>query len=541
MEQFTKFIIAEKSETVDAERSVVGWGSKPLPDRDGELIEASAWDLDNFRKTPVLCLSHDLAKPPIGKILWIKADPNGLKFKAQFAGTERGKEVYQLYKEGMMNAFSVGFRPKKDGFVDNPLDEKYKGMNLKRVFKAVELFEVSCVTVPALPSAVAEYVKSGKIQDAELKGELEEIMEKAVVEESKVEEVKAEPIAGVIVEEKKEELPKEEIAEKKEEKVGIVELDAKALQPLLDMLEVMKSKMTEMEGKLKKEEESKEEVIEEDTKTLDFITKQPSVYDVLSALGNTFQNKETALPTIAGDAVSPVTERPYVYVVDLYPTTYPDGFAVFRLSTYGATPSKTFRQGYVYDAITKKATVIDEAIAVEEAWVEKKYTPERLAEIDEEMEEKGIEDEDDLETKKGRVLSAANRKLMEDCVGQMTDCMDQMTECSDSIQGLLDTTADTSEEGKSVDEEDNIEIDDLEDKGIDTHIEDDHIEGDEIQLDEEVKTVSEDKDDEDLDIDEKELSDIIARTVGSATKELNSMVKGKAVEEANRLMGKATL
>ena len=83
---FTKYILAEKSEIVDtdSEKSVVGWGSKPQPDRDGELIEASAWDLDNYRKNPVLCLSHDLTKPPIGKILWVKADPNGLKFKKIF-------------------------------------------------------------------------------------------------------------------------------------------------------------------------------------------------------------------------------------------------------------------------------------------------------------------------------------------------------------------------------------------------------------------------------------------------------------------------
>uniref|UniRef100_A0A6M3M160 Putative prohead protease n=1 Tax=viral metagenome TaxID=1070528 RepID=A0A6M3M160_9ZZZZ len=176
-----KFAVCEKMESDDSEMTIVGWGSKPTIDRDKELIETSAWQLDNYRKNPVLLLCHNYSAPPVGKCLWIKAVPNqGLRFKAQFAKTERGKECYELYSSGVMSAFSVGFKPRPNGVIDHPTDAKYKGC--KRVFTDVELMEVSCVPVPAHSDALIEHVKSGKIVTKQLKEELEAIVE--IIEKS---------------------------------------------------------------------------------------------------------------------------------------------------------------------------------------------------------------------------------------------------------------------------------------------------------------------------------------------------------------------
>lgn len=175
------------SESIDGEQSIVGWGSRPTIDRDKELIESSAWKLDNYRKNPVLLLCHKYDVPPVGKVLWVKSDQNGLKFKAKFANTERGKECYELYKDGIMNAFSVGFKPRPGGVMDNPTDVKYKGC--KRVFTDVELMEISCVPVPANSDALIDHVKSGKIHTKQLQDELEfvlEITEKGVIEKIEV-------------------------------------------------------------------------------------------------------------------------------------------------------------------------------------------------------------------------------------------------------------------------------------------------------------------------------------------------------------------
>jgi HK97 family phage prohead protease len=194
---------AVSTESFDNEQSIIGWGSKPTMDRDKELILPNAWKLDNYQKNPVLLLSHKYDVPPVGKVLWIKADANGLKFKAKFASTERGKELYQLYKEGIMNAFSVGFTPNKNGYVDNPTEKEYQGTGLKRVYKDVELLEISCVAIPANSGALVEYVKSGKIKTKQLQEELEHVIEIEGLTTKEVEDViskDADPIEKEIVE-----------------------------------------------------------------------------------------------------------------------------------------------------------------------------------------------------------------------------------------------------------------------------------------------------------------------------------------------------
>ena len=175
-----KFAVCEKMESDDETGTIVGWGSRPTIDRDKELIEHTAWQLDNYRKNPVLLLCHNYSAPPVGKCLWVKSSPNGLRFKAQFAKTERGKECYELYRDGVMSAFSVGFKPRPNGVIDHPTDVKYKGC--KRVFTDVELMEISCVPVPAHSDALIEHVKSGKIVTKQLKEELEAIVE--IIEKS---------------------------------------------------------------------------------------------------------------------------------------------------------------------------------------------------------------------------------------------------------------------------------------------------------------------------------------------------------------------
>jgi HK97 family phage prohead protease len=186
-----KFIVATKSEENENERSIVGWASKPTIDRDKELILANAWQLDNFRKNPVVMLAHDYHSLPIGKCLWIKSTDLGLKFKCKFANTERGKEVYGLYEQGFLNCFSVGFKARPGGVIDNPPDIKYKGV--KRLFTDVELMEISCVPIPANQdslvdqSSFVKYIKEGHIMTKGLKDELEAIIEIIEKDDDKLE------------------------------------------------------------------------------------------------------------------------------------------------------------------------------------------------------------------------------------------------------------------------------------------------------------------------------------------------------------------
>lgn len=171
----------EKGSFNDEERSFVAWASKPVLDRDGEIIASNAWDIENYEKNKVILWAHNYSMPPVGKALWVKLQNNGVKFKPQFAPTDMGKELYMLYKEGFLNSFSVGFDPKdfeEDGRTVRVLDfwtgEKYD--KPVKTFTEAELLEISCVPVPACPDALVERAKEGKIKT---KGLVKAILEMA--------------------------------------------------------------------------------------------------------------------------------------------------------------------------------------------------------------------------------------------------------------------------------------------------------------------------------------------------------------------------
>lgn len=157
MDKILKDIIdieADPTRFNDEQMTLVAWASKEVKDRDGEIIKASGWELDNFRNNSVLMAFHDYNAFPVGRVQWIKKypeeNPIGLKFKAQFADTEVGREAYQLYKGGYMNCFSVGFRPIEKPYYDKTLEA--------RVFPKNELLEISIVPIPALPDAKVESI-----------------------------------------------------------------------------------------------------------------------------------------------------------------------------------------------------------------------------------------------------------------------------------------------------------------------------------------------------------------------------------------------
>jgi HK97 family phage prohead protease len=174
------FAVAEKKEINTEERSVVAWASRPVMDRDKEVIAHDAWDLANFNKNPVLLVSHDYSRPPVGKVLWTKMTPEGLKFKAQFAKTQTGEELWQLYSEGVMQAFSVGFIAKKS--VEVPYEERAADEPW-RTFVDVELLEISCVSVPSCPEAVVIMNSKGLIKTKDVSDAILEVLRvKAEVE-----------------------------------------------------------------------------------------------------------------------------------------------------------------------------------------------------------------------------------------------------------------------------------------------------------------------------------------------------------------------
>lgn len=123
-------------------------------DRQGNLIESAGWDLANFRANPVIPWAHDYGAPPVAKALEVKAEEGRLVFQAQFPTAEEypfADTIYKLYRGGYLRAFSVGFAPIQSEVVTSQVNGRT--LTGTRYLKQ-ELYEISCVTLPANPQAL---------------------------------------------------------------------------------------------------------------------------------------------------------------------------------------------------------------------------------------------------------------------------------------------------------------------------------------------------------------------------------------------------
>lgn len=156
------------TEINEEDRSFMAVASDNSTDRHGESIEQEGWDLENFIKNPVVPWGHDYYNPPVAKAIEVGLKDGKLMFKPKFATVEELSSdpqnpsdwakfvdtIYQMYKGGYLRAFSVGFIPTEmDG----------------DTFKKQELLEISAVTVPSNPNALALAYKEGVIDEAQRK------------------------------------------------------------------------------------------------------------------------------------------------------------------------------------------------------------------------------------------------------------------------------------------------------------------------------------------------------------------------------------
>ena len=136
----------------DGSVHICGMASTHDEDRANDVIMAEAWTkggLRNFEKNPIILFNHDYNKP-IGRATGLKVTDNGLELKAKISKSAPDS-VAQLVKEGILGAFSVGFRVK---------DADYLAETDGLKIKDAELFEVSVVSVPCNQAATFSLAKS---------------------------------------------------------------------------------------------------------------------------------------------------------------------------------------------------------------------------------------------------------------------------------------------------------------------------------------------------------------------------------------------
>jgi len=152
MEKVFNLTSTFKSHTEDDGSIMIrGMASTADFDRAGDSISADAWTkggLQNFEKNPIILFNHDYNRP-IGRATGLKSTENGLELTAKIS--KSAGDVAELVKDGVLGAFSVGFRVKDADYL-----EETDGLRIKDA----ELFEVSVVSVPCNQSATFSLAKS---------------------------------------------------------------------------------------------------------------------------------------------------------------------------------------------------------------------------------------------------------------------------------------------------------------------------------------------------------------------------------------------
>jgi HK97 family phage prohead protease len=138
----------------DGRRTFKGWATTPAIDRVGDTINPLGV---RFKNPVALCHQHR-HDSPIGTAIFGTPTKRGIEFDAeipevdeQYASLrDRCDTAWGELKYGLVRAVSVGFRAIKYAFKDDG------GVD----YQEIEVFELSTVTIPALPQAVITAVKS---------------------------------------------------------------------------------------------------------------------------------------------------------------------------------------------------------------------------------------------------------------------------------------------------------------------------------------------------------------------------------------------
>jgi len=176
---FKDFAASETKADNQDNRTLVVTISTPTPDRSKDTVQPKGMVADNYLKNPVVQFAHKYDEPPIAKCINLVATETGIRATVKFPELglyDKADTIYRMYKEGFLNAWSIGFMPLENEYETN----SFGGTE----FKKWELFEFSSVPVPDNPEALTIMRSKGINVDA--------VIEKKEVDEEdkEVKEVK---------------------------------------------------------------------------------------------------------------------------------------------------------------------------------------------------------------------------------------------------------------------------------------------------------------------------------------------------------------
>lgn len=122
--------------------------------RDGLDVDSQGWQLDNFRRNPVVLLAHNYWSLPIGRAD-VRIEGKALLADITFdPGDELAQQVERKYRTGFLHAISVGFD------IHRMADGEQWGRTAEQ-----ELLDISAVAVPGDPDALKRLAQRGIAHD----------------------------------------------------------------------------------------------------------------------------------------------------------------------------------------------------------------------------------------------------------------------------------------------------------------------------------------------------------------------------------------
>lgn len=128
--------------------------SDETPDRYGDIVRVAGWELKNYRKNPIVLFGHRQDNPVgISSKVWVDGTKLMHRIKLAAEGTSDFIDTLRkLVDQRIIRAVSVGFRVTAEPvYIRDPKTERITGME----FVGQELLEISLVSVPANPAALA--------------------------------------------------------------------------------------------------------------------------------------------------------------------------------------------------------------------------------------------------------------------------------------------------------------------------------------------------------------------------------------------------
>jgi uncharacterized protein len=148
------------------DRTLVVTISTSNPDRSKDVVVPDGMQSDNYLRNPVVAAFHRYDQPAIGRTLSLQKSEGRITAKVEFLPKgiyPLADQLYEMYKAGFMNAWSIGFIPKKKTDLD-PQNPFFGGSQ----FDEWELLEYSAVLVPDNPEALT-MLRSKGIDEETLK------------------------------------------------------------------------------------------------------------------------------------------------------------------------------------------------------------------------------------------------------------------------------------------------------------------------------------------------------------------------------------